>query len=148
MNLASLFRPDRVFRLRAPDKGAVLTQLARRAATDLGLAVPHIAGPIAAREKLGSTGVGAGIAVPHARIAGIIALQAFLARLDRAVDWDAIDRRPVDLVFLLLSPSQADADHLAALSAVARRLREPAAAAALRAAADPAALFAALTGRT
>ena len=104
----------------------------------------EVAAALAAREALGSTGVGGGIAVPHARIATLAAPSGFLARLDRPVGFDAVDGRPVDLVFLLLSPA-ADAEHLRALAAVSRRLRTPEVAQAMRAA-PQGALRAALLG--
>ena len=146
MSLATLLRPDLVFRLRAASKEAALAELARRAAAKLGLVAADIAEAVTGRERLGSTGVGAGIALPHARLAGLAAPAALFARLERAVDWQSVDGRPVDLAFFLLSPSDADAGHLAALAAVTRRLREPGVAAALRAAPDPPALLAALLG--
>jgi PTS system nitrogen regulatory IIA component len=133
MNLAELIGPDHVFvRLRAADKAKLLADLSKRAAAALGLSLPAIAGPLAAREALGSTGVGSGIAVPHARIEGLTALAGFFARLDKPIDYAAIDSRPVDLVFLLLSPAQGSGDHLAALAAVSRRLRDKAVAEAIR----------------
>lgn len=146
MTLSDLFPPDRVFRLKAPDKGAALAELARRAAMATGLAAADMSAALATREKLGSTGVGAGIAVPHARVAGLTAPVAFLVRLDRALDWGAIDGKPVDLLFLLLSPAHADAEHLAALATGTRRLRDAAAAAALRASRDTVTLRAVLVG--
>ena len=87
-----------------------------------------------AREELGSTGVGAGIAVPHAQVPRLAATAGFFAQLERPVDFAAIDGRPVDLVFLLLGPPAARAEHLALLAAGTRRLRDRAVAEALRAA--------------
>lgn len=143
MMLQDLLPPDRVLRLRATDKGAVLSDLARRAAAAGGLPTGEVTAALAAREGLGSTGVGAGVAVPHARLAALSDVIAVFARLDRPVDWAAIDGRPVDLVFLLLSPDQGGA-HLAALAAVTRRLRDTVVAGAIRAARDPAGVRAAL----
>ena len=132
MILAELIPPDRVFdRLRAADKPALLAELARRAGAALGLPAPGIAAAIAAREALGSTGVGAGIALPHARLPGLVAPAAFLARLERPLDFDAVDGRPVDLLVLLLS-SPDDGGHLQALAALSRRLRDPPTAASMR----------------
>ena len=131
-------------RLRAPDKAALLTALARAAGEALGLPPADIAAALAAREALGSTGTGGGIAVPHARIATLVAPSGYFARLDRPVAFDSVDGQPVDLVFLLLSPP-ADGAHLRALAAVSRRLRTPGVAEALRSAA-PATLRAALLG--
>lgn len=136
MTLAVLIGPDRVLvGVRAADKPRLLAELARRAAGALGLAAADIATALAAREALGSTGVGAGIAVPHAQVAALGGTAAFLARLDRPIDYGAVDGRPVDLVFLLLGPPAARAEHLAALAAATRRLRDPATADALRGAA-------------
>ncbi|KAA5611341.1 PTS sugar transporter subunit IIA [Rhodovastum atsumiense] len=126
-------------RLRAADKPALLAELGRRAEAVFGLSAPVVAAALAAREALGSTGVGAGIALPHARLEGVPGPVGFLVRLDRPLDYDAVDGRPVDLLVLLLSPPE-DNGHLQALAAVSRRLRDPAAAAALRKAPDAAAL--------
>lgn len=135
MTLAALIGPDRVFAgVRAADKPRLLQELARRAGAALGLPPAEIAAALAAREALGSTGVGAGIAVPHAQIPQLGGTAAFLARLERPVDYLAVDEQPVDLVFLLLGPPAAGADHLAALAAATRRLRDPATAKALRSA--------------
>jgi len=131
-------------RLRTPDKAALLNALARAAGEALGLPSADIAAALAAREALGSTGTGGGVAVPHARIATLSAPAGFFARLERPVAFEAVDGQPVDLVFLLLSP-EADAEHLRALAAVSRRLRTPGVAEALRNAA-PAALRTTLLG--
>ena len=145
LTLDELIPPGHVFdRLRASDKAALLGALARAAGEALGLAPAEIAAGLAAREALGSTGIGAGIAVPHTRIPTLAAPTGFLARLDRPLGFDAVDGRPVDLVFLLLSPA-ADAAHLRALAAVSRRLRTPGVPEAMRAAA-PSGLRAALLG--
>jgi PTS system nitrogen regulatory IIA component len=130
--------------LRAASKSQLLTELARAAARSIGLDAGDIARRLAARESLGSTGTGGGIAVPHARIPGLAAPAAFFVRLDRPLAFDAIDGRPVDLVFLLLSPEDAHAPHLAMLAAASRRLRNPEVVAAIRAATSSAAISAAL----
>lgn len=138
-----MLQPEHAFpNLRAADKPRLLAELARRAGAVLGLAPGDIAAALAAREALGSTGIGAGIAVPHAQLAQLGTTAAFLARLERPVDFQSIDARPVDLVFLLLGPPAAGAEHLAALAAATRRLRVPAIAAALRAATTAEALHA------
>lgn len=143
--LDALIPPGRVLdRLRVADKPALLNLLAREAGAALGLAPAAIAAALAAREALGSTGTGGGIALPHARLPALAAPVGFLARLDRPVAFDAVDGRPVDLVFLLLSPA-ADAAHLRALAAVSRRLRTPGVAEAMRGAPSTA-LRAALLG--
>jgi nitrogen PTS system EIIA component len=117
-------KPEHVILSHASSKGSVIAELARLAGAQIGHPPAVIAQAVSAREELGSTGVGGGIALPHARIDGIEAPIGFFARLDRPVDWGSIDGKPVDLVFLLLSPPPADADHLAALAAMTRRLRE------------------------
>jgi len=110
-----------------------------------GLTPAGVAASLAAREKLGSTGLGQGIAIPHGRIAGISKMTGFFAQLDRPVDFDAMDDQPVDLVFLLLAPEGAGADHLKALARVSRLLRNQSVCEKLRAASQPAALYALLT---
>ncbi len=147
ISLADLFPPDRVLRLRVPDQAAAVNELSRRAAALLGVPAAPVAAALAAREGLGSTGVGSGIALPHARLASLDRLLALFARLDRPVDWQSVDGRPADLVFLLLSPIGADQDHLAALAMATRRLRDGSVAAAIRSAATPAAMRQALVGK-
>ena len=96
------------------------------------------------REKLGSTGVGNGIAIPHGKLAKLTKLFGVFARLDRAIDFEALDGQPVDLVFLLLAPEGAGADHLKALARVARLLRDSEIARKLRNSRDAEALYAVL----
>lgn len=121
-------------RLRAATKQALLATLARLAAGHAALPEPAILAALTARESLGSTGVGNGIAMPHARIDGLTTPVTLLALLEKPVQYDAIDAAPVDIVFLLLTPPGA---HLPLLAAAARRLREKSTAAALRAATTP-----------
>ncbi|MEE7441627.1 PTS sugar transporter subunit IIA [Methylobacterium oryzae] len=135
---------DALVGLRAAGKGALLEELARRAAGALGLTPEAILPALIRRESLG---VGDGIALPHARLEGIARPYGILARLRDPIDFDAVDARPVDLVVLLLLPAVAEGETLNALACVARRLRDPGAAAAMRAARDAAALYAAATGR-
>jgi len=120
--------------LRSRTKPALLAELASRAGVLLGLDAAAIAAALLAREALGTTGFGNGLAIPHARLVELPAPAGFLARLPRPLDYAAIDSRPVDLVFLLLSPAGNDQAHLANLAAVSRRLRDPLVVAALRAA--------------
>jgi PTS system nitrogen regulatory IIA component len=135
MDIAELIAPAQVLAdLRAGDKAQVLREIGRRAATALGLDARLVVDALAAREAMGSTGVGLGIAVPHARLAGIVRPFGLFARLARPVDFAAIDGKPVDLVFLLVTPASGSGDHLAALACVSRRLRDVAVATALRAA--------------
>ena len=147
MEVADLIAPAGVVvGLRAKDKRQVLEELAQRAGAAVGLASGALLAPLLAREALGSTGVGKGIAVPHARIPGLARLFGMIARLELPVDFAAIDDRPVDLVCLLLTPAAATADHLPALACISRRLRETVVADRLRVARDGATLYAALTG--
>jgi PTS system nitrogen regulatory IIA component len=145
--LSDVISEDHVFvRLRAPDKARLLRELAGRIAAMLGLTAAEIAAALAAREALGSTGVGHGIAVPHAQVPHLPATAGFLVQLERPVDFAAIDGRPVDLLFVLLGPPQARAEHLSLLAAGTRRLRERSVADALRTATTAAEARAMLIG--
>lgn len=141
MEMIDLVKPEQVLSLRAGNKTQLLHELTRRAAKALGLDVQVVLDPVTAREALGSTGIGAGVAVPHAKIPGLKHFFALFARLEKPVNFDAVDGQPVDLVFLLLIPAEGEKDHLAALACVARRLREPELARQLRLNAEPAALY-------
>jgi PTS system nitrogen regulatory IIA component len=125
MRLSDLLAPDRVLLgVRARDKAALLDELARQAGTRLGVEAPAILAALAARERLGSTGFGRGFALPHARVAGVARMFGLFARLARPIAFDAIDGAPVDLVFLLLIPPGSGNEHVAALAAVAREMRD------------------------
>lgn len=119
--------------LRAQDKPQLLKALAQRAAVDTGLGENRILSALQGREELGSTGVGDGIAIPHARISGLQRFYTLFARLERPLDYAAIDGKPVDLVYLLLTPETEDCNHIAVLAAASRRLRDPAVVKAVRA---------------
>ena len=141
MDLASLVDPSRVvFGARANNKEQLLLDLAARAAASLNLDPKAIFNALRAREELGSTGLGEGFALPHARIEGLDRLFGMFARLKRPVHFDSVDAKPVDLVFLLLSPATAQGEHLAALAAVSRHLRDKEFAARLRKAPSASAL--------
>jgi nitrogen PTS system EIIA component len=116
--------PQVVIDLRASDKARLLDELARRAAAASGLDAETIASALSKREKLGSTGTGGGVAIPHARMPGIDKPVGLLARLGKAIDFDAIDGKPVDIVFLLLLPAQAQGEQIHALACAARALRD------------------------
>jgi len=134
MTIDQFLGPDGIVSaMRAGDKGQLLGQLSQRAGRALAIDAEVILGALQNREALGSTGVGQGIALPHAKIAGLDRLFGLFARLERPIDFDAIDQRPVDLVFLLLVPDKPGNAGLTALAAVARHLRDPAVAAQLRA---------------
>ncbi len=146
-SLAELVPPARVLAgQRAADKTALLRLLAGLAAQAAGVDQASLAVALAARESLGSTGIGAGLALPHARLAALAAPMGWLVRLARPVAFEAVDGAPVDLIVMLLSPEADNAGHLAALAAVSRRLRQPEVAAAIRAAPDAASMRAALVG--
>lgn len=104
-------------------KRQLFEELAARAAELTGCPQADIVEAITSREELGSTGLGNGIAIPHGKIAGLKSVTALFARLDQPLDFDSIDDQPVDLVVMLLAPTGAGADHLKALSRVARLLR-------------------------
>ena len=145
MKLAELVVPDRVLAgLRAADKRALLSDLARRAAATLGRDPAAILAVLEAREGLGSTGLGRGFALPHARLAGLDRIFCLFAQLRRPIDFQAIDGEPVDLVMLMLIPEQA-ADSNMALAAVAKPMRDAAFVRRLRAAASASELQQALS---
>jgi nitrogen PTS system EIIA component len=132
--------------LAAANKKALFQQLAAAAARLTGLPAKTIAASLNAREKIGSTGFGVGCAIPHGKIEGLPAVFGYFARLATPVDFQSIDGLPVDLVFLLLSPPDAGADHLKALARVSRTFRDPQIVAKLRGARSRDALFALLAG--
>lgn len=143
MTVAEILAPEDILvGLRAASKRALLEGLAGRASDRLGLGADAILAPLVRREDLGSTGVGAGVALPHARLEGVRRPFGLLARLREPVDFDAVDDNPVDLVFLLLLPAGGESRNLNALACVARWLRDPWTAAALRGARDAGALHA------
>jgi PTS system nitrogen regulatory IIA component len=144
--LSDLLAPDAVLpTLKVNSKKQAIQELAAKAAELAGLPEREIFETLLQRERLGSTGVGNGIAIPHGKLPKIGRLFGLFARLERPIDFDALDSEPVDLVFLLLAPEAAGADHLKALARVARVLRDPQTAAKLRATRDGAALHALLT---
>ena len=131
--------------LKAKSKKQLLTELSAQAARIAGLEEHDVFDVLWQREQLGSTGLGQGVAIPHGKIAGLKRIVGVFARLAEAVDFDAADGEPVDIVFLLLAPEGAGADHLKALARISRLLREGSAVEKLRASKDAAALYAVLT---
>ena len=109
--------------LPAGNKRSLLTQLASLASTRIGVPSATILATISEREKLGSTGFGQGVAIPHGKVEGLAQIYCLFVRLAEPVGYKAIDSAPVDLVFLLLSPPEAGADHLKALAAISRVVR-------------------------
>ena len=110
--------------LKATSKKQALQELAKHSARLTGLSERAIFDVLLERERLGSTGIGNGVAIPHGKLAEIKKLQGLFARIEAPVDFDAIDEQPVDLIFLLLAPEGAGADHLKALARVSRLLRD------------------------
>jgi PTS system nitrogen regulatory IIA component len=127
MKIDDVIKPDHVIvGLRVADKAQLLQDLARRAGAALGLDQRSILGALQARENLGSTGLGKGFALPHARLAALSAPFALFVRLGRPIDFASIDELPVDLVILLLTPANGGNEHLATLAALSRPLRDEA----------------------
>jgi len=146
MPLSDLVAPQAVMpALKVNGKKQALQELAARAADLTGLDERDILEILQQREKLGSTGIGNGIAIPHGKLTKLERMFGLFARLDRAIDFEALDGQPVDLVFLLLAPESAGADHLKALARVARVLRSPDTAKMLRDSRDTEAIYAVLT---
>lgn len=145
MDLQEFLAPAAVLAdLRVPSKKALLQQLAHRAGGLTGIDERRLLDTISERERLGSTGFGGGVAIPHGKVEGLDKVFGLFVRLNTALDYDALDRQPVDLVFLLLAPQGAGADHLKALAAVSRTFRDRAITAKLRAATSADALYAML----
>ena len=146
MPLSEILAPEAVIgSLRVNSKKQALQELSERAAKVSGLSAREIFDALLQRERLGSTGVGDGIAIPHGKMTKCGRIFGIFARLERPIDFEALDGMPVDLLFLLIAPENAGADHLKALALIARALRDPARAAKLRKTRDPAALFSLLT---
>jgi PTS system nitrogen regulatory IIA component len=142
MDIKSFLSPaDVLMDVSAPDKARLLKKLSDRAASALNLPAERIFHELSAREELGSTGTGSGIAIPHARIEGIKKPFGILARLKRHIEFNAIDDQPVDVVFLLLLPTAPAGEQLNALASVARRLRNLECLRSLRGAIDCSDLF-------
>jgi nitrogen PTS system EIIA component len=131
--------------LRVSGKKQALQELASHAARLADLPETAIYEALLQRERLGSTGIGEGIAIPHGKLPGLTRIFGLLARLDKPVNFEALDSQPVDVLFLLLAPEGAGADHLKALARVARVLREPGLIERVRATRDPEALYAIMT---
>ena len=142
MDLGDLIGPDAVIgSLKANSKKQTLTELSEKAAELSGIDAREVLDALIQRERLGSTGIGGGIAIPHGKIAKCDRIFGVFARLEKPVDFEALDDAPVDLIFLLIAPENAGADHLNALSRVARALRDQSLIATLRSTRDPSALY-------
>lgn len=131
--------------LKATSKKRLLQELAEMAESVHGLPADIAYKALMDREALGPTGVGRGVAIPHARFGEVTHVMGLFVRLEKPVDFESIDRQPVDLVFALFAPEAAGAEHLKALARVSRTLRSDAVCAKLRSTQDPSALYAILT---
>lgn len=146
MDISDLLKPESVvIDLKAGSKKQVLQELARLASAHARLHERLIFDVLLERERLGTTGVGDGVAIPHGRIAEIDRLTGLFVRLKHPVDFDSVDGKPVDLLFLLLAPQSAGADHLKALSRISRLLRDRDTREKLRGAGSADAVYALLT---
>lgn len=146
MRLGEILRPDSVKVLgAASSKRRLFQELGEMAQSAFRLPAAEVAEALAAREGMGPTGVGHGVALPHARIEGLDRVRGLFLRLDRPIDFEAVDRQPVDLVFGLLAPASAGVEHLKALALVSRTMRDPATCQKLRANSDPGTLHTILT---
>lgn len=146
MTITDLVAPDAVLpALKVNGKKQALQELAARAAELTGQNERSIFEVLLQREKLGTTAVGYGIAIPHGKLPKLEKMFGLFARLERAIDFESMDDQPVDLVFLLLAPEGAGADHLKALARVARLLRDQETAKKLRASTDSQALYSVLS---
>ena len=147
MEIADLLSLDGVAdALKAASKKQALQELSAIAAAQTAQDERAILDTLLARERLGSTGVGRGVAIPHGKLAGLARISAVFARLREPIEFDAVDGRPVDLVCLLLAPESAGSDHLKALALVSRLLRDERVCARLRGADSAEALYAVLAG--
>lgn len=131
--------------LQASSKKHVLQEMARRASEATGVAERAVLDVLLERERLGTTGIGSGIAIPHGKLPGLEKLYGCFARLETPIDFDSVDNEPVDLIFLLLAPESAGADHLKALARISRVLRNAAHCDKLRTAAGSEKIYSLLT---
>lgn len=142
MSLNDLISPQAVVAsLKANSKKQALIELSEKAAELSGIDSREVLDALIQRERLGSTGIGGGIAIPHGKLAKCHRIFGVFARLEKPIDFEALDDAPVDLVFLLVAPENAGADHLNALSRAARVLRDQSLVATLRSTRDPSALY-------
>jgi PTS system nitrogen regulatory IIA component len=146
MELTSLLRPTAIKVLgHVTSKKRLFQDLGDIGLQVYGLAVQDTVDALQERESLGPTGVGHGVALPHARLKGLESVVGVFIRLDRPLDFDSVDRQPVDLIFALFAPKESGVEHLKALALVSRTMRDTATCAKLRANSDPTTLYAVLT---
>jgi PTS system nitrogen regulatory IIA component len=142
MSLNDLIAPQAVIAsLKANSKKQALIELSEKAAELSGIDSREVLDALIQRERLGSTGIGGGIAIPHGKLAKCTRIFGVFARLEKPIDFEALDDAPVDLIFLLVAPENAGADHLNALSRAARVLRNQSLVTTLRSTRDPSALY-------
>jgi nitrogen PTS system EIIA component len=142
MRLTDLLRPEAIVSsLKAATKKQALIELSEKAAELSGVSAREIFDALLYREKLGSTGIGDGVAIPHGKLAKLKNIFGVFARLERPIDFEALDGAPVDLIFLLMAPEASGADHLKALACAARLLRDPGIVATIRGTRDATALY-------
>ncbi len=147
MDLTELLAPEGLIpSLKAKSKKQALQELAQKASAITGLDARDIFDTLLQRERLGSTGLGRGIAIPHVKFKSLQNMVCLFARLDDPIEFDSHDNEPVDLIFLLLAPEHASGDHLKALARISRLVREPATLERLRAAKDAAMIRSILAG--
>jgi PTS system nitrogen regulatory IIA component len=147
MEIAELIKPDQVFLgLEVEHKADLLADLAGRASGFVGVPADAILQLLTKRESFGSTGIGRGIALPHASLPGIKKPFGLFARLEGSIDFESIDGKPVDLVFLLLTPGKAASDNVACLAAISRRLQDRTVLQELRTVTSPQHVYKALVG--
>lgn len=137
-----------VSNLACTTKKQLFQMMAEQIAPSVGLSSHNVIDVLWEREKLGTTGVGQGIAIPHGKVAGLKGVHGFFARLAQPIEFEAVDDRPVDLVFMLLAPADAGADHLQALGLIAKIMREASFCAECRKAKDSQALYSLLARET
>ncbi len=146
MDLGDLIKPQGLLpSLKVKTKKQALQELSVKASEMTGIPAREIFDTLLQRERLGSTGLGGGIAIPHVKFKGLEKIVCLFARLDSPIEFDSLDGEPVDLVFLLLAPEHASGDHLKALARISRLLREPDISEELRAATDIDSLVAVLS---
>lgn len=145
MQISNILKPGAVRSLsQVTSKKRLFQELAEQAHALYGLPASEVLDALQERESLGPTGVGHGVALPHARLHGLDQVAGLFLRLDKPLDFDAVDRQPVDLIFALLAPKSTGVDHLKALALVSRTLRDPDLCNKLRSNDDPTALHAVL----
>jgi len=148
MQLLDVLLPSTIFvKLKTTSKKQVLQTMAQHAAVDLDIKEQEVFDALIARERLGSTGIGHGVAIPHARFDSLKNLTVFFAQLSSPIDFDSIDNKPIDLIFMLVAPKDAGAEHLKMLARISRLVRDEDVRHKLRGANDSDAVHAILTQR-